>query len=140
MPLAAVHIQAQQGHAQARPQVQMPRMARLEFAWITSCIELPVYRRKMSAQQQIRAVTLRLFESRGAAPIRDFGVIAADQDVRDFPAAKVGGPRVVGKIQQKVIRETAVVLRRWAWEFDVSLNGRGVARPYGRNHLWYFRI
>ena len=28
MPLAAVHIQAQHGHAQARPQAQTPRVAR----------------------------------------------------------------------------------------------------------------
>jgi hypothetical protein len=39
MPLAAVHIQAQQGHAQASPQVQIPFVARENSVWIAAFTE-----------------------------------------------------------------------------------------------------
>ena len=78
MPLAAVHIQAQPGHAQACPQSQMPCVVRENPVWIAAFTESQVYREPFSAQQQIRAVTLGLFEGRGAAPVRNFRVIAPD--------------------------------------------------------------
>jgi hypothetical protein len=42
MPLLGVHIQAQQGHAQARPPPQMPCVAREDSAGIASFTETPV--------------------------------------------------------------------------------------------------
>jgi len=39
MPLAAVHLQAQHGHAQACPQVQMPRVARENSVWSAAFTE-----------------------------------------------------------------------------------------------------
>jgi hypothetical protein len=58
MPLAGVHIQAQQGHAKAGAW-QRPRLARENSMWFATLTETPVYREPFSAQQQIRAVTLR---------------------------------------------------------------------------------
>jgi hypothetical protein len=78
MPLAAGHIQAQDGHAQACPQVQIPCMARENPVWIAALTESSVYRGPISAQQQIRPVTLRLLQGGGAPPIRNFRVIAPD--------------------------------------------------------------
>ena len=51
MPLAAVHIQAQHGHAQARPQAQMPCVMREKPVWIAAFTECTVYRVPISAQQ-----------------------------------------------------------------------------------------
>jgi len=100
MPLAAVHIQAQHGHAQACPQSQVHCVAREKMVWINAFTESSVYRQRISAQQQIRPVTLGLLEGRGAAPVRNFRVIAPDQDLGNFPAAKIRRPGVMRKIQQ----------------------------------------
>jgi len=78
MPLAAVHIQAQHGNAQASPQVQIPFVAGENSVWIATFKESPVYRGPISAQQQIRPVTLGLLQGGGAPPIRNFRVIAPD--------------------------------------------------------------
>jgi hypothetical protein len=51
MPLAAVHIQAQHGHAQACSQAQRPRAAREKPVWNALFIEYLVYREPFSAQQ-----------------------------------------------------------------------------------------
>ena len=98
MPLLGVHIQAQQGHAQAWRQSQIA--ARQDSVWIASFTETPVYRRPISAQQQIRPVTLGLLQSRGTPPVRNFRVIAANQNLGHLPAAKIGWPRVMRKIQK----------------------------------------
>jgi hypothetical protein len=58
MPLTAVHLQAQHGHAEACPR-QMPCVARENSAWLATLTESSVYREPISAQQQIRPVTLR---------------------------------------------------------------------------------
>jgi hypothetical protein len=78
MPRAAVHIQAQHGHAQTCPQVQIPRVARENSVWIAAFTESPVYREPFSAQQQIRPVPLRLLKCGGTPPIRNLRVIAAN--------------------------------------------------------------
>jgi hypothetical protein len=78
MPLATVHIQAQHGHAQASPQVQIPFVARENSVWIAAFTESPVYREPFLAQQQIRPVALGLLQGGGAPPIRNFRVIAPD--------------------------------------------------------------
>ena len=100
MPLLGVHIQAQHGHAQACPQSQIPCVAREDSVSIASFTETPVYRGPISAQQQIRPVTLGLLQSGGAAPIRNFRVIAANQNLGHLPPAKIGWPRVMWKIQK----------------------------------------
>jgi hypothetical protein len=51
MPLAAVHLQAQHGHAQACPQEQRPCGAREKQVWNAVSIEYSVYREPFSAQQ-----------------------------------------------------------------------------------------
>lgn len=53
MPLCAVHIQAQHGHAQAIPQVQTPRVPRAEPDWIVRFTKYLVYRRVGFPQAQI---------------------------------------------------------------------------------------
>ena len=78
MPLAALHIQAQHGHAQARPQVQMPCVLSEYRVSIAGFIEPSVYREPFLAQQQIRPVALGLLQGGGAPPIRNFRVIAPD--------------------------------------------------------------
>jgi hypothetical protein len=100
MPLAAIHIQAQQGHAQACPQVQIPRVARENSVWIVAFTESSVYRGPISAQQQIRPVPLGLLQGGGAPPIRNLRVIAPNQHLRHLPPAKIRRPRVMRKIQK----------------------------------------
>jgi len=51
MPLAAVHIQGQHGHAQGSPQAQTPCGVRELPVWIAAFTESPVYREPFSAQQ-----------------------------------------------------------------------------------------
>ena len=100
MPLPGVHLQAQHGHAEACPQPPLPGVPREDSVSIASFTETPVYRGPISAQQQIRPVTLGLLQSGGAAPIRNFRVIAANQNLGYLPPAKIGWPRVMGKIQK----------------------------------------
>ena len=100
MPLPGEHIQAQHGHTQACPQPHMPCAAREDSVGVASFTETPVYRGPISAQQQIRPVTLGLLQSRGTPPIRNFRVIAADQNLGHLPPAKIGWPRVMRKIQK----------------------------------------
>src|SRR5216110_2455039 len=52
---------------------------------------------------KVGPVTARLFERTGAPPLGDFGVVAADQNFGDFPAAKIGRTRIVRIIQQPAI-------------------------------------
>jgi hypothetical protein len=100
MPLAGVHIQTQHGHAQACLRPQIPCVAREDPVGIASFTETPVYRGPISAQQQIRPVTLGLLQSGGAPPIRNFRVIAANQNLGHLPTAKIGWTRVMRKIQK----------------------------------------
>jgi hypothetical protein len=51
MPLAAVHMQAQHGHAQACSQSLRPRAAREKLLWIAVFIGYSVYPEPFSAQQ-----------------------------------------------------------------------------------------
>jgi hypothetical protein len=51
MPLAAVHIQAQHGHAQVCLQARKPRVVRENSVSITSFTEPSVYPEPFSAQQ-----------------------------------------------------------------------------------------
>src|SRR5580700_7499159 len=78
----------------------MPCVAREDSLGIASFTETPVYRGAISAQQQIRPVTLGLLQSGSAAPIGNFRVIAANQNLGHLPAAKIGWPRVMRKIQK----------------------------------------
>src|SRR5262245_53162729 len=48
---------------------------------------------------EIRAVAEGFFKGHAFPPFGDFGVVAADKDFRDFPAAEVGRTGVVGKIE-----------------------------------------
>src|ERR1700722_298724 len=100
MPLAALHIQAQHGHAQARPQAQKPCVVSEYPVWIAAFTEPSVYRGPISAQQQIRPVTLGLLQGGGAPPIRNFRVIAANQNLRHLPPTKIRRPCVMRKIQK----------------------------------------
>jgi hypothetical protein len=58
MPLTAVHLHPQHGHTQACPR-QMHCVARENSVWLATLRESSVYREPISAQQQIRPVTLR---------------------------------------------------------------------------------
>jgi hypothetical protein len=51
-------------------------------------------------RKQVGAIAKSFFEGHAVAPLSDFGVVAADEDLGDFPAAIVGGAGVVGKIEQ----------------------------------------
>jgi hypothetical protein len=51
MPLEAVHLQAQHGHAQACPQARKPRVVRENSVCITVLTEPSVYPQPFSAQQ-----------------------------------------------------------------------------------------
>lgn len=80
--------------------------------WILAFTESLVYRGDISGQEQIRPVAAGFFERGGAAPFCNFGVVAADEDFRNFPAAEVRGTRVVREIQQNVIRNSSPVARK----------------------------
>jgi|SRR6267154_3624464 len=60
-------------------------------------ISLDLFRR-----EQVGAVAAGLFESLLAAPFGDFCMIATDEDFGNGPPAKIGGARVVGKIEKRV--------------------------------------
>jgi len=60
MPLAAVHIQAQHGHAQACLCAKEPRAVRKSSVWCAAFTESSIYREPFLAQKQIRPVTLGL--------------------------------------------------------------------------------
>src|SRR5215467_520444 len=63
------------------------------------------------AQKQIRAVAERLFEGHLAAPFGDFGMVATDENFGNFPAAKIGRPGVMGKIEKaEAIRQSFMQL------------------------------
>jgi hypothetical protein len=109
MPLTAVHIQAQHGHAKACPQSQMPCEVRKSSSRIVAFTGTSVYREPFSAQQQIRPVALGFFQGGGSAPICYFRVIASNQNLRHPPTSKIRWPRIVRKIQQKGIRDSRVV-------------------------------
>src|SRR5260370_42313871 len=98
MPLKAVNIHMQHGHAQACVIEEYP-------VWIAAFIETSVYRTAISAQEQIRTVPPGLFEGRGLPPFGHFGVIPPDQDLRHLPSAKIGGPGAIRKIKQPTIRD-----------------------------------
>jgi hypothetical protein len=106
MPLETMHIQAQHGHAQARSQAENTCETREEPHWIASFTGYLVYRQPISAQQQIRTVTLGLLQRGGAAPICHFRVVASDQNLRHLPATKIGRPRVMRKVQESPIRKS----------------------------------
>jgi len=106
MPLETMHIQAQHGHAQARSQAENTCETRKEPHWIASFTGYLVYRQPISAQQQIRTVTLGLLQRGGAAPICHFRVVASDQNLRHLPATKIGRPRVMRKVQENLIRKS----------------------------------
>src|SRR6266853_133574 len=61
-------------------------------------ISLDLFRR-----EQVGAVAAGFFEGLRPAPFGDFGVIAADEDFGDGPAAEFGGTRVVRKIEKRAI-------------------------------------
>ena len=87
----------------------MVREIRVGFAVIAT---LQVYRSDISGQEQIGPVTPRLFERHRAAPLRDFGVIPADQDFGNFPPAKIRRPRVMRKIEDDVIAARGLGTRK----------------------------
>ena len=49
--------------------------------------------------EQIGAVAERFLEGHALPPFRDFGVIAADEDLRNFPAAKISRAGVMGEVE-----------------------------------------
>lgn len=53
-----------------------------------------------SCLEQVRTVFLRALKRLLGAPLGDLGVIAGKEDVRHFHLAKLGGPGVVGVIEQ----------------------------------------
>lgn len=62
MPLCAVHIHAQHGHAQAIPQRHTPCVPRDRPVWFIPFTEYSVYRRRYLAQglkSQVAGITLR---------------------------------------------------------------------------------
>src|SRR5882672_4026802 len=61
-------------------------------------ISLDLFRR-----EQVGAVAAGLCEGLRTAPFGDFGVIAADEDFGDGPAAEFGGAGVVRKIEKRAI-------------------------------------
>src|SRR5262249_22214515 len=58
---------------------------------------------------KVGAVAESFFERHAVAPFCDFSVVAANEDLGNFPTAIVGGASVVGKIEQgTTVRERFV--------------------------------
>src|SRR5262249_46711006 len=58
---------------------------------------------------EIGAVAEGFFKSHALPPFGDFGMVAADKDFGDFPAAEVGRTGIVGKIENvAAVRQSSV--------------------------------
>jgi protein involved in polysaccharide export with SLBB domain len=84
--------------------------ARMKTTQAEACATQP-RARWLVGTQQIRAIPPRFLQRLLAAPAANFFVIAAQQNFGDRPAAEFGGTRVVGEIQEAVIRESLTVRR-----------------------------
>src|SRR5262249_52447992 len=70
--------------------------------------EAAVLGREIGALEQLRPPLERALERLLAPPARDRGVIAGEQDLRHRPAAVVGRPRVVRRVEEARVERVAL--------------------------------